>query len=77
MRRSRLKRGGKHLYHIRLKHADDPDSNFDLRQLAMGVKVEMEHTTSREVAKAIAKAHLAENSRYYTHLKRMEKGWSK
>ena len=49
-----------------------PDSMFDIEQLAIGIKVEMEHTRSIEVAKAIAKDHLVENSRYYTYLIAME-----
>lgn len=42
----------------------------------MGIKVEMEHTTNPQVAKHIAKHHLAEgpkfNSKYYTELKKIE-----
>ena len=42
------------------------------RQLEMGIKVEMEHTKSRVVAKRIAMHHLAEDSKYYSKLKKME-----
>jgi hypothetical protein len=38
-------------------------------ELAMGVKVEMEHTDDVEVAKKIAMDHLAENPKYYSELK--------
>lgn len=55
-----------------LKHGDDPDENFDPKELAMGVKVEMEHTNDPAIAKKIAKAHLAEISDYYTWLLKME-----
>jgi hypothetical protein len=51
-----------------------PDSNVDAKQLAMGTKVEAEHTTNKELAKQIAKDHLVEISDYYTRLKKMEDG---
>ncbi len=51
-----------------LKHGTDPDSDFDPKQLDMGMKVEYEHSDQPEVAKAIAKAHLAEDDKYYTKL---------
>ena len=38
----------------------------------MGVKVEMEHTTNKNIAEKIVKDHLAEFSDYYTRLKDME-----
>jgi hypothetical protein len=38
-------------------------------ELAMGVKIEMEHTNDMEVAKKIAMDHLAENPNYYSDLK--------
>lgn len=41
-------------------------------QLKMGVKVEMEHTKSKTLAKRIASHHLAEIPNYYTLLRRME-----
>jgi len=50
-----------------------PDSFFDSTQLKYGVKVEMEHTKSKRVAKAIAKDHLLESPQYYVELKKMEK----
>ena len=63
-----------------------PDSYFDKRQLAIGTRIETEHTTNRTIAKRIAKDHIFESSReiiqkgkriivspYYTELKKMEK----
>ena len=56
---------------IRLKHGKDPDWRFDPIQLAMGIKVELEHTNNRRIAKQIAKAHLNERKNYYTILKKV------
>jgi len=46
--------------------ADEKD--VDVKELAMGIKVEMEHTDSKEEAKKIALQHLAENPKYYSKL---------
>ena len=45
------------------------------KQLKMGIKVEMEHTSSPKVAKKIATDHLKEfaGKPYYTELKKMER----
>jgi len=43
-----------------------------IKQLKMGVKVEREHTTSKELARKIALQHLAEIPDYYTRLKKFE-----
>ncbi len=43
-----------------------------IKQLKMGVKVEREHTTSKELARKIALQHLAEIPDYYTRLKKVE-----
>lgn len=43
------------------------------KQLAMGIKVEKEHTKSKKVASKIAADHLVEDPHYYTKLKKMEK----
>jgi hypothetical protein len=59
---------------IKLKHGDDPDDKFDADQLKMGIEVETEHTNDKSLAKQIAKAHLAEDPKYYTKLKKMEAG---
>lgn len=40
------------------------------KEIAMGTKVEMEHTTSKEEAEKIAKEHLAEHPDYYSRLKK-------
>jgi hypothetical protein len=50
-----------------------PDSDFDPEKLKQGIKVEMEHTNDREVAKEIAKDHLTEDPNYYEKLKKIEK----
>jgi hypothetical protein len=42
-------------------------------EFQMGVKVEMEHTTDREVAREIAMDHLYEDPKYYTKLATIEK----
>jgi hypothetical protein len=60
---------------MEFKHGNLPDSKFIPTQLRKGIKVEMEHTRNRSVAKQIAKAHLVENPRYYTYLEKMEKSW--
>lgn len=46
--------------------------SVDEKELEMGIKVEMEHTTNKEIAKRIALDHLTEISNYYTLLKEME-----
>lgn len=43
-----------------------------IKQLKMGVKVEREHTNSKELARKIALQHLAEIPDYYTRLKKVE-----
>lgn len=45
-------------------------SFFDQEQLAIGVAVEMEHTSRPEIALEIAMAHLAERRDYYARLER-------
>lgn len=50
--------------------ADEKD--VDPKELAMGIKVEYEHTSNREASKKIALAHLLELPDYYTRLKKME-----
>jgi hypothetical protein len=61
-----------HLNKTAQKHEHVPDSNFDSKQLAMGTKVEKEHTDDPEKAKEVAKDHLVELPDYYTRLKKME-----
>lgn len=43
-------------------------SDFNAKQLALGIKVEREHTKDRSVAREIAMDHLKEDPRYYTKL---------
>jgi hypothetical protein len=47
--------------------------DFDPEQLAMGIRVEMEHTNDRKLAREIAMDHLKEDPRYYSKLKRIHK----
>lgn len=47
-------------------------SEFDPEELAMGIKVELEHTDDVEIAREIATDHLEEIPDYYTLLKKME-----
>jgi hypothetical protein len=47
----------------------DPE-RFDADQLAIGVKIETEHTSRPEVAMEIAMAHLLERPDYYARLER-------
>jgi len=54
--------------------ADTADyRQFDPAQLKKGIKVEMEHTTNRAIAREIAADHLMEHPRYYDHLEQMER----
>lgn len=48
-----------------LKPVNAPDSHFSKKELQLGIKVEMEHTTNKELAEKIAKRHLLENPAYY------------
>lgn len=50
-----------------------PDSNYDQRQLDLGIDVEKEHTDDPYIAKKIAKDHLDEIPDYYDRLIKMEK----
>lgn len=49
-----------------------PDEDFDVEELEAGIKIELEHTDDREVAKVIAKTHLTESKNYYIKLEEME-----
>lgn len=48
------------------------DKDFSAKALRQGVKVEMEHTNQKPLAKEIAKDHLVEDESYYDKLKKME-----
>ena len=49
------------------------EENVDPKELAMGIKTEMEQTDDKEEAKKIALQHLAEDPHYYSKLKNIEK----
>lgn len=48
------------------------EKDADPKELKMGIKVEMEHTTDPLIAKRISLDHLSELSDYYTRLAKME-----
>ena len=58
---------------VAFKHGADPDSDFDAKELKMGIEVEKEHSDIIYIKKAISKAHLSEIKDYYTRLNKMEK----
>lgn len=45
-----------------------------MKELELGIKTEMEHTTDKKVAEEIALDHLFEDPKYYSKLTAMEKG---
>jgi len=47
-------------------------SHADIRQLAKGMRVEMEHTNDPRIAREIAQDHLVEDPRYYDKLELIE-----
>jgi len=47
--------------------------NFMKKQMNIGSKIEMEHTSSKNVARRIASDHLKESPYYYVELQKMEK----
>lgn len=57
----------------RAKEKGFEEKDADPKELKMGIKVEMEHTTNPLIAKRISLDHLAEMSDYYTKLAAMEK----
>lgn len=48
------------------------EKDVDAKELEMGIVVEHEHTTNKDIAKKIALDHLAEIKDYYTRLAKME-----
>lgn len=48
-------------------------SDFDQRQLKIGMRVEREHTSDPKIAMEIAMDHLSEDPNYYKKLRKMEK----
>jgi len=57
----------------RAKEKGITKDKVDSKQLEMGIKVEMEHTSNPLIAERIALDHLAEIDDYYTRLAKMEK----
>jgi hypothetical protein len=51
---------------------DKKPNDFNKDDLEAGVKVEMEHTEDRDIAKEIAMDHLTEDKDYYRKLRKME-----
>jgi len=47
--------------------------DFDSKRLAQGIRVEMEHTNNKSVAREIAMDHLTEDENYYDKLKDIHK----
>ena len=56
-----------------MKLNNNPDKNYNKHQLDIGIKIEMEHTKDKKIAKSIAKDHLDEHTDYYKELVKMEK----
>jgi len=71
---------GKSIVDLAIHHGDDSWASIQFesleaqlkKQLEKGIKVEMEHTTSKEVAKEIAMDHLWEDPKYYNKLASIE-----
>jgi DNA ligase D-like protein (predicted 3'-phosphoesterase) len=51
--------------------------DVDQEQLKMGIEVELEHTSNKDLAQEISLDHLAEDPKYYTKLKAVEASMSK
>lgn len=54
-------------------HNNIDESKVDKAELAKGIKIELEHTTNKDIAKKNSLDHLSEISDYYTRLIKMEK----
>ena len=52
-------------------------SEVDPKELAVGIKIEREHSDNPKVQKEIAMDHLTEHPKYYTGLVKMEKELTK
>ena len=59
--------------HGRAKEKGFEEKDADPKELAMGIKIEAEHTNWPTMAKRIALDHLAEIPDYYTRLIKMER----
>ena len=62
---------GMDIYGIANYHKVDLDDL--MKELEMGIKVELEHTFDRKTAEEIALDHLYEDPKYYTHLQKIHK----
>ena len=67
-----------HIYAILSSIVSEGNSNkdpkeYDKKEVEMGIKVEMEHTTFPAIARKISHDHLSEIPDYYTRLAKMEK----
>ena len=63
-------------YKITMKggRAEDKDpSKYNQEELNRGIKIELEHTNNKEIAKQITMDHLEEFPNYYEELEKMEK----
>lgn len=49
------------------------EKDVDKKEFELGMKIEMEHTTNKRMARKIALDHLTEIPDYYTRLVKMEK----
>lgn len=59
-------------------YADGRDiTRYDLDQLILGIKIELEHTSNRLIALEIATDHLEEIPDYYTRLEEMEEQYER
>ena len=59
-------------------YADGRDiTRYDLDQLILGIKIELEHTSNRLIALEIATDHLEEIPDYYTRLEEMEERYER
>lgn len=59
------------------KAAKHKPGDFDVKQLRLGVAVELEHTPDLLKALEIAMDHLVEDPKYYSHLLKMEEKYAK
>jgi hypothetical protein len=76
MAKDKIKGGladGKTLTDIANKHKVDIDELT--KEYQKGIKVEMEHTSDKKIAKEIAMDHLFENPKYYTKLATIEEAF--
>lgn len=53
------------------------EEDLDPEELKKGIKVELEHTKNKKIAKEIATDHLTEDGKYYTKLAKIHKNPSK